>query len=833
MSPRPLSSAERRGRHLLVRVGAVAALVVVVSVVSAPFISWAAWTSRAVGPARAVSQSVPQGPAPVAVAVGSSVTVSWSETVLSGGTSATGYRLTRYPAASGTPAAMSTTCTGVIAGLSCVETGVPPGSWRYTVTPVHNGWTGAESAFGSAVSVGVATLAFSSSTTIPAASLPLALAGTVTNFLSGEALSFRLDSATGAVLSGTPTAVAPDGSATISVTIPAGTDNSPHSVFAVGAGGTTASAAFTILDPPVLSSLEMFDVTANGKVDRVVATFSKPLAPYTAGTVPWTLANAPSGASLASVSVTGSVATLTLAEGAGAASTAVGTFTVALAANSAGIRDLNGFTASFAATAPVDKAAPAPVTAPLMNDGNANGKVDQVTMTLSEPLAAYSAGTAPWTLANVPSAGTLSAAAATTGGTAATLTVAEGAGAADTAVGGFTISVSASATGLRDAAGNQTSFTGVVPADKAKPARVSQAAFDANANGRFDRVDVTFSESLAAYTAGGAPWTMTSAPAGTAVASAAALGATASLTLVESTAVATAVGSWRIALAASATGVRDAAGNQSSYAAVAPTDAAAPVVVSMTMQDLAGGNGIVDRVAIVFSETLATYSAGLTPWTLANVPSGSSLSTVARTGSTLNLTLATPTGAGDTTVGSFTVAMAANAAGARDAAGNQASFAARAPTDGAGPAALTLSSVGGAIAGRIAPGDSLSVLLSEPLGPAVTLPATTTITMTDPSTTASDTVTIPGLFNGARSTGSNSYLATDNTSAAFGVSTFSLSADRRTVTVTVGPTCAGTGCATLGTAAAANVSVLLDATLRDAVGVVPTTVARNISARLF
>ena len=108
----------------------------------------------------------------------------------------------------------------------------------------------------------------------------------------------------------------------------------------------------------VAGSLQMFDTNGNGKVDQVKATFSENLASYTAGTTPWTLANVPSGGTLSSVSVTGAVATLTITEGGNPASTAVGGFTVALATNANGVRDAAGNRSSFAATAPVDKAAP-------------------------------------------------------------------------------------------------------------------------------------------------------------------------------------------------------------------------------------------------------------------------------------------------------------------------------------------------------------------------------------------------------------------------------------------------------------------------------------------
>ena len=103
----------------------------------------------------------------------------------------------------------------------------------------------------------------------------------------------------------------------------------------------------------------MLDTNANGKIDQVKATFGETLASSSA-TAPWTLANVPSGGTLAAVSTSGSIATLTLTEGAGAANTAVGTFTVALAANATGIRDAAGDQASFTAAAPTDLAAPAP-----------------------------------------------------------------------------------------------------------------------------------------------------------------------------------------------------------------------------------------------------------------------------------------------------------------------------------------------------------------------------------------------------------------------------------------------------------------------------------------
>jgi len=172
-------------------------------------------------------------------------------------------------------------------------------------------------------------------------------------------------------------------------------------------GGTaTDTETFTVgvaNTPPQLVKMEMFDTASgprpiNGRIDTVVVTFDEPLAASTA-TAPWTLANVPSGGTLQSVSTSGSTATLTLTEGTGAEDTAVGTFTVALAADSsAGIRDSAGMAASFTARAPADKAGPVLVSladqpAGSGVRGTAVGRAqagDTLDVTFSEPIQAPS-----------------------------------------------------------------------------------------------------------------------------------------------------------------------------------------------------------------------------------------------------------------------------------------------------------------------------------------------------------------------------------------------------------------------------------------------------------
>jgi hypothetical protein len=615
----------------------------------------------------------------------------------------------------------------------------------------------------------------------------------------------------------------------VDVTVPDGTSDAPHSVFVVGSGGSFAAAAIDIVFPPLLQSMQMRDVDGNGKVDQVTVAFDDTLAAYTAGIAPWTLASVPSGGSLASVIVTGATATLTIAEGPGAANTAVGSFTVALSMNSAGVRDVNEHQSSFAATAPTDLAPPAAVVA-TMNDIDADGRVDRVTMSFSEQLATYTAPSTIWALANVPSGGAL--ASVTVMSPSATIAITEGAGATDTSVGSFTVGLAGDAAGIRDAAGNLTSFT-VTPTDGAKPIRRFGEMFDDDADGKIDRVRDTFSETLAPFTAPATVYSLTSAPSGATLDNVTVSGIQATLALNEGAGAATtAVGAFRYALGTNAAGVRDAAGNLSSFTVTAPTDRAAPVLLTISLLDI-NGNGKVDRVTALFSETLATYTAGNAPWTLTGVPSGGTLASVTRSSATLTLRLNQGGGAADTTIGAMTVAMATNAGGARDAASNLSSFAVKTPLDAAGPAAILTTDTNGTINGRAQSGDTVVITFSEPLAPA-SVPTSTTVTLTDPIGTGNDTLTMVGVSNGARSMGANLYVVADGAVASFANSTVAVSNGNHTITVTISPTCSGTGCAGLGTQTTnATYSYVAAATLTDVAGNLAATAAKTQSIRLF
>jgi len=142
---------------------ALAALVVTLALVGAsPAVAY--WTAGGTGTAFGVADSLADGNQPAASASGSTVTLSWLQTVFHGlplgGYGNGGYVVHRYPAAGGAAVAVGPGCGATISGsggtLSCAETSVPAGSWRYSVVPVLGSWTGAESPRSATVLVGPA-----------------------------------------------------------------------------------------------------------------------------------------------------------------------------------------------------------------------------------------------------------------------------------------------------------------------------------------------------------------------------------------------------------------------------------------------------------------------------------------------------------------------------------------------------------------------------------------------------------------------------------------------------------------------------------------------------
>ncbi len=358
-----------RRRGLIAAIAGLATVLVAVP-------AWAFWTTTASTTVSAGATSLASVTGASATAVSASeIDVAWTSP--SGQPTGTAYQVVRD----------TTTTVCATATSSCNDTTVSSGGHSYSITPVLPGTNWQGSTVSASTTAPALSLSLSPSTF---STVPKNLSGTVTGLETGATMTFRIDdAASGAILTSSPATVPSNGSVT-NVTVPSGIPTGGHTIYVTdGTNTTSTTVTYTPggdTTAPVLQALEMFDVNANGKVDRVVATFNENLASYTAGTAPWTLTNVPSGGTLSSVSVSGSAATLNISEGSGAADTAVGSFTVALAQNAAGIRDAAGNKSSFSATAPTDKAAPVP-TSLSTTDGDATlATGDTFVVVFSEPV---------------------------------------------------------------------------------------------------------------------------------------------------------------------------------------------------------------------------------------------------------------------------------------------------------------------------------------------------------------------------------------------------------------------------------------------------------------
>src|SRR3954464_6597695 len=180
-------------RRLTSTTPALAALVGGIALLGAalcPSASEASWSASGSGSGSAKAKSMPAGNTPTASVSGRNVTVSWTASSFSGGGAVSGYVVKRYNTSNQLQTILSA-CSGTISALTCTENAVPAGSWRYTVTAKHSNWTGTESAMSSTAVVSGPSLSFSSSTTIT--SLPATLSGTISSFITGQTVTFRLD----------------------------------------------------------------------------------------------------------------------------------------------------------------------------------------------------------------------------------------------------------------------------------------------------------------------------------------------------------------------------------------------------------------------------------------------------------------------------------------------------------------------------------------------------------------------------------------------------------------------------------------------------------------
>lgn len=227
----------------------------VLGILLIPGLALAAWTAAGSGDAFGRAFAMPTGSTPAVSVTGRNVSLSWSGSAFPNGDPVAGYVVRRYPSGGGSSQTVLADCAGTLTTTSCVEHAVPAGTWVYTITPVHASWTGAEGSASAVVTIDPPSLSLSPSTI---ASLPANLTGTLTGFATGETVTFRLDDPdTGTVLAGSisPDPVPLDGQASVSVTLPNGTSDGTHDVYAVGSLGTVASSSVTVdTTPPTVSA---------------------------------------------------------------------------------------------------------------------------------------------------------------------------------------------------------------------------------------------------------------------------------------------------------------------------------------------------------------------------------------------------------------------------------------------------------------------------------------------------------------------------------------------------------------------------------------------------
>ena len=124
--------------------------------------AFAFWSGTHTRPsAFAVADTVNAGNQPRVTPSGSSATVAWDESRLLSAATVDGYIVKRYDTGD-IAQTVNPSCAGTIGTLSCLETNVPDGSWKYTVTPAVGLWRGTESA-PRTVTVGATKLVFTSS----------------------------------------------------------------------------------------------------------------------------------------------------------------------------------------------------------------------------------------------------------------------------------------------------------------------------------------------------------------------------------------------------------------------------------------------------------------------------------------------------------------------------------------------------------------------------------------------------------------------------------------------------------------------------------------------
>ncbi|MEO7720348.1 MAG: LamG-like jellyroll fold domain-containing protein [Pseudolysinimonas sp.] len=203
-------------------------------------VAWAYWLAASTTGSNGASAatSVNAGATPTTSVSTTSVTVSWAASTLANGQAVTGYQIKRYDANTLVLQTIKTACTGTVATTSCVESAVPDGTWKYSVTPViGTNWRGAESA--KSATAMVDTVAPTNAITLSNITGGAFKSGNTIYYNGGSAGSFTLTNAVTDALSG------PASSQTAALTGTSTGWTHTGSTVSSPAGGPYASAAFS------------------------------------------------------------------------------------------------------------------------------------------------------------------------------------------------------------------------------------------------------------------------------------------------------------------------------------------------------------------------------------------------------------------------------------------------------------------------------------------------------------------------------------------------------------------------------------------------------------
>ena len=300
---------------------------------ASPSLQLVGWTASLAGPSQAAAQTILEPAAPDVVASGSNVTVSWTPTTLSGGTPAQSYTVRRYTSG-GTLQAIGAACSGA-SRRHHLHRGIRAGR---DVAVLGAGSSGLmDGTRGHAQRSPYRSARPPSRCPVPPSRCspprwPDRSPASPPGRRSPSGSTARSDRCSADPRRPCPAA----GAGPISVTDPDGYDRRPPLRVRRRLGRPHGRCLDRHRRPPDPRVAQRSRHRRQRQGRPRAGDVRRAPAPYTAGVDPWTLTNVPSGGSLSAVSVSGATATLTLSEGPSAASTAMGSFKVALARARAG-----------------------------------------------------------------------------------------------------------------------------------------------------------------------------------------------------------------------------------------------------------------------------------------------------------------------------------------------------------------------------------------------------------------------------------------------------------------------------------------------------------------